>query len=202
MGLAAHALVVLLASAAFLVFDLAKLAATPESLLAAAALPQLLAAAVHGPLHGIAFDPSPGRSRMLLHSQGACVYVDLALALPAKARLVVPSDPSSSSAPASGHAVVLSSASSYSSSSAAPALDAKQRKRQRRELEGTGPGLALVTDYRSLVHVGCLEGPQMVSWLCHRSRFLVSLPLSLPCATRLLVFSSSGPIRLRAIVVR
>jgi len=145
-------LVVLLASHGFLVFDLGKLAVIYPSTSSAQPPQQRLpgalsSAAVHGPLQGIAFDPTPGVSRMLLHSQGACVFVDLAHELPTRARVVQPV--------VAGRAQI----------QAVQVQGHREKKKAKRDAEGEGPGLALVSDYRSLLHVGYLAGHQLVSVL-------------------------------------
>lgn len=127
-------LVVLLASNAYLAFDLARLNVTPHSQAAFEHLPRALSA-VQGPLQGIVFDPAPQAAAkwgVLLHGQGACVYLDMEQPVPERTRAVFPS--------VTGQA---------------PRQGRKKRKKE-------GAGLPLVSDYRSLVHVGCFEGQQLV----------------------------------------
>ena len=135
-------LVVLLASNAYLAFDLARLNVTPHSQQAFEQLSRSLSA-VQGPLQGIVFDPAPQAATkwgVLLHGQGACVYLDMEQPVPERTRAVFPS--------VAGQA---------------PRQGRKKRKKE-------GAGLPLVSDYRSLVHVGCFEGQQLVcSLLLHTS---------------------------------
>jgi hypothetical protein len=167
-------LVVLLASQALLVFDLVRLNVTPKSQAALEGLPGALAA-VPGPLESLCFDPSPSQSRLFLHSQGGCVFLDLAADLPSKAKIIVPA--------------LLGQEQEQEQR----ALRGKEKKRAKREAAETGPGLSVVTSYRSIVHVGCIEGQQLVSPL---PLSYLSLSLSLPFQSFIFL---SGPIRRRPI---
>ena len=155
----------LLSDNTFLIFDLDKLALSDWSEKNSNQIPATIKSAA-GPLEGIVFDPTHS-NRIFLHGQGVFVFVDLDLAVPSSAKTVNPVLllPAALGVGAEGDATntrgvgggVLSGAHAHTTSGVG-------KKRRKEKEAGNGPNFATVKAYRSLVHMGCLEGSQLVSF--------------------------------------
>lgn len=137
---------VLLASNTYMIFDLVTLSLTPSS----TQNHTLTGTAIEhsgigvGPLQGIVFDPL-ATNRMVLYGQGVCIHVDLDAQVPRLARKVTPS--------VNGLSQMLTAQQRR-----------KEAKRAKKEVnQGGGAGLAVTTDYRSIVHLGIIQGGHLVS---------------------------------------
>ncbi len=106
-----------------------------------------------GPLQGLCFDSSTP-SRMFLHGQGTCIYVDSAAEVPKKPQAVFPT-----------------LFNSEEDSNKEGKHGAKKRKRKNSGDIGSATNFSSITSYRSIIHLGCVDG-QLVSSLlllslCH-----------------------------------
>ncbi len=94
-----------------------------------------------GPLQGLCFDSSIP-SRMFLHGQGTCIYVDSAAEVPKKPKTVFPT--------------------LFSADDDSVKEGGKKRKRKGSGDNGSAANFSTITSYRSIIYLGCVSG-QLVS---------------------------------------
>ena len=154
-------LVVLLANNTFLAFDVDKMRLAQWSLDNTDAIPLALRS-LPGPVEGISFDidsrrASPADCAFFLHGQGFSVFVDFAMKVPEKPRIIAATDT---------HSVSIHVATDLllgPTIGVAKVEDKLEHKRYKKSSSvDCGPNFTVIHAYRSLVYLACLENRQLV----------------------------------------
>ena len=110
----------------------------------------------NGPLQGLCFD-SYNPSCMYLHGQSSCIYVDCSADVPKRQKAIV---------------------STLVSDESQGGKVGKGMKRKSSGDDSTASNFSNITSYRSIIHLGCVDG-QLVSSINHEIPVILNFPVNL-----------------------